>query len=185
MKVNSMKALQSMAFILAILALTLSSCSKKLNYFTQDLYEEYDWSVDELKRVQFYLSEDIVLYRELESESVAIDDGKIKFEDGRKVEEVVFEKGTPGVLSFSPKENRFAVSFDDDDRFLMFGPNEKAGGRFVLLAKDWDRRVGKVTYGDLTYRTSTSSAFASLLVDVDKVGSTDYRKEKVGGRKVN
>ncbi len=166
--------------------LTLSSCSKKLNYFTEDLYEEYDWSVDELKRVQFYLSEDIVLYRELESESVAIDNGKIKFKDGRKVEEVVFEKGTPGVLSFSPKENRFAVSFDDDDnRFLMFGPNKKAGGRFVLLAKDWDRRVGKVTYGDLTYRTSNSSAFASLLVDVDKVGTTDYRKEKVGGRKVN
>ena len=180
-----MKIFQSSSFILIVLAITASSCSKKLNYFTQDLYEEYNWSEDDLKGVQFYLSDDIVLYRELASESVAIDDGKIKLRDGRKIEEVVFDKGTPGVLSFSPKENRFAISFDDDGRFLMFGPNQKAGGRFVLLAKDWDRRNGEVTYGDITYNTSSASAFASLLVDLDKVGSTSYRKERVSGRKVN
>ncbi len=178
-----MKIVQT-TILSAVILLTICSCSKRLSYFTEDLYNEYNWSVDELKRVQFYLSEDIVLYRELESESAAIDDGKIKLSNGRKVDEIVFKKGTPGILSFSPRENRFAINFDDDDRFLMFGPNEKAGGRFVLLAKDWNRRAGKITYGGQVYRTSNSSAFASLLVDLDNVGRTSYRSEKADGRKI-
>ena len=28
----------------------------------------------------------------------------------------------------------------------MFGPNQRVGGRFVLLAKEWNNRRGKVTY---------------------------------------
>jgi len=179
-----MKTLQNLILFVVILGVTLPSCSKRLSYFTQDLYEEHNWSIDDLQGVQFYLSEDIVLYRQLESESSAIQDGKIKLRDGRKVEEVIFEKGTPGILSFSPKANRFAVNFDNDDRYLMFGPSSKAGGRFVLLAKDWDKRTGKVTYGGTTYNTSSSSAFASLLVDLDKFGRTSYRVEKAEGRKL-
>ena len=89
------------------------------------------------------------------------------------------------MLSFSPKENRFAINFDDDDRFLMFGPNQKAGGRFVLLAKDWNRSAGTITYGGESYRTSNASAFASLLVDLDNVGRTSYNSEKADGRKIN
>ena len=179
-----MKTFQ-IAILSTIIILSLSSCSKRLSYFTEDLYKEHNWSVEELKQVQFYLSEDIVLYRELQSESAAIDDGKIKLSNGRKVDEIVFKKGTPGVLSFSPKENRFAINFDDDDRFLMFGPNQKAGGRFVLLAKDWNRSAGTITYGGESYRTSNASAFASLLVDLDNVGRTSYNSEKADGRKIN
>lgn len=165
--------------------LLLSSCSKRLSYFTDSLYNEYDWSDEELKRVQFYLSEDIVLYRNLESESAHIDEGKIKIRDGRKVEEIIFERGTPCLLSFSPKEDRFAISFEENDKYLMFGPNKTTGGRFVLLAKDWKKRTGSVTYGGQTYFTSSASAFAALMVDLDSVGRTDYRVKKVRGRTID
>lgn len=173
-------------FVLCLLSLiVLSSCSKRLSYFTDHLYEEYDWSEEDLKQVQFYLSDDIVLYRDLSSEEARIQDGKIKIKNGRKVEEIIFEKGTPGLLLFSPKEDRLAVSFDQDNKYLMFGPNAKVGGKFVLLAKDWKKRSGQVTYGDLTYYTTSASAFSSLLVDLDHAGQVSHKVKKVKGRTID
>lgn len=163
----------------------LSSCSKKLSYFTDNLYDEYNWSEEDIKQIQFYLSSDIVLFREAVSDNVNITEGKIKIRDGRKVEEIVFKEGTPGLMIFSPKQNRFAVSFEENDKYLMFGSNEKAGGRFVLLAKDWKKRTGEVTYGGETYYTSSASALASLLVDLDTVGKTRYQTQKVKGRTID
>lgn len=173
-------------FAASIMSIVLfSSCSKKLSYFTDDLYEDYSWSDDDLKKIQFYLSNDIVLFREASSDNVRISEGKIKIRDGRKVEEIVFKKGTPGLMIFSPKKDRFAVSFEENDKYLMFGPNAKAGGRFVLLAKDWKKRTGQVTYGGETFYTSSASAFSALLVDLDTVGRTNYNVTKVKGRTID
>lgn len=173
-------------FVICLFSLfVLSSCSKKLSYFTDQLYDEYDWSEEELKKVQFYLSDDIVLYRELSSEEARIKDGKIKIKDGRKIEEIIFEEGTPGLLLFSPKQDRLAISFDQDDKYLMFGSNSKVGGKFVLLAKDWKKRTGQVTYGTQTYYTTSASAFSSLLVDLDHAGGVNRQVQKVKGRTID
>lgn len=163
----------------------MTSCSKNLSYFTDNLYEDYSWSDEDLKKIQFYLSDDIVLFREASSDNARISEGKIKIRDGRKVEEIVFKKGTPGLMIFSPKKKRFAVSFEENDKYLMFGPNAKAGGRFVLLAKDWKKRTGQVTYGGESFYTSSASAFAALLVDLDTVGRTNYTVKKVKGRTID
>ncbi|MBI5916510.1 MAG: hypothetical protein HY842_14125, partial [Bacteroidetes bacterium] len=134
--------------VMAVLGLTLlSSCSNKLSYFTQDLQERYRWRDDELKKIQFYVSQDIVLKRELTGGSTDIVSGKIKIEDGRQIEEVVIRKGTPGAFLFSPKDERFAIGFEEgSERYLIFGPSPKYSDRFVLLASDWDKRTGSVTY---------------------------------------
>lgn len=180
-----MKVTPTLFAICLMAVFVFSSCSKRLSYFTDNLYEDYNWSEEDLKRIQFYLSDDIVLFREASSDDVRISDGKIKIRDGRKVEEIVFKKGTPGLMIFSPKENRFAVSFEENDKFLMFGSTEKAGGRFVLLAKDWKKRTGQVTYGGEIFYTSSASAVASLLVDLDNVGRTNYQVKKVKGRTID
>lgn len=170
---------------MAILVFTSSSCSKKLSHFTQSIYNDFDWSENELKKIQFYLSDDIVLYRQLKAEDSRITDGKIRVKDGSEVEEIVFERGTPGILLFSPEQNRFAISFESNDNFLMFGPNPKAGGRYLLLAKDWNKRTGKVTYKGKTYNTSSESAYSALMVDIKKLQQTKYKRKKVKGRIVN
>ena len=170
--------------IVAFVAL-LSCCSPALNYYTKSMHEDYRLSETELKNVQFYLSHDIVLYRELGTHDSKIAEGKIKIVNGRKIEEIIFPKETPGVLVFSPKQNRFAISFEEGtDNYLMFGPNKKAGGRFVLLAKEWDRRIGKVTYKGKTYKTDSDSAMSALLVDVDKARRISKKTSKVKGRKI-
>ena len=96
-------------------------------------------------------------------------------------------KGTPGIFVKSPATNRLAISFEDgsDERFLMFGPNPKAGNRFVLLAKDWERDWGQVTYDGKLYRVSSRSAYASLLVDLKKIDRTIIDSRTAAGRKVS
>ncbi len=168
-----------------ISAMIITSCSPKLYPFTDNVYEEIDSSSDALSKVQFYLSGDIVLYRDFGGKRTSVENGTIKIVDGRKIEEVIFKKGTPGVFVFSPKRDRVAISFEaEDDKYLMFGPNQKAGGRFVLLAKEWKKKRGKVTYAGETWNTTTESAYSNLLVDLDKARKTKHKKTTVKGRKI-
>jgi hypothetical protein len=173
-------------FLLPALMIGLGACSPTLSPLTQNLYEESRWTDSELKRIQFYLSDNIVLRRELSGGSSEIISGKIKIVDGRQVEEIFIRKGTPGVFLFSPKDNRLAVSFEEggNDRFLVFGPNPKAGSRFVLLASEWDRRQGTVTYEGRKFSVDASSAYAALMIDLKKVRKVTVQTRTAGGRKV-
>lgn len=165
--------------------LLLSSCGPNLKYFTEDMYDEHQWSDRELKRIQFYVSQDIVLYRGLSDSNSKIENGQIKVNSDRKVEEVVIKKGTPGVFVQAPKQDRFAISFGNGKgQFLMFGPNSKANGRFVLLAKNWDRRSGQISYGGQIYETSSESAYAALMVDVKRARRTKTDSKEAKGQRV-
>ncbi len=180
-----MKITKLLSF-LAFALLGLSSCGPNLSYLTEDLYDENRWSDDELKKIQFYVSQDIVLRREASQGESTIESGRIKVINGKKVEEIVIRKGTQGVFLFRPSEDRFAVSFESggEDRYLMFGPNPKARGRYVLLASDWKRNRGLVSYDDTKYYTPTSSAYAALMVDMKKIRRIALRSRTAKGRTV-
>lgn len=172
-------------FVIASLFM-MSSCSKQLTYLTEKLYDDHQWSEPELKQIQFYVSEDIVLYRASKSGNSTIQDGKIRINSDHKVEEVRINSGTPGTLIFSPKEDRFAICFDkDSDKYLMFGPHKKARGRFVLMAKKWNKREGIITYGGEEYYTDSNSAYAALMVDIDKAQRSVTKTNTARGRQVN
>ena len=173
--------------IILILMVTASSCSKKLTYFTEDLYESYNWDKEDMKRIQFYVSQDVHLYRSGGSDNSTIEDGKIKLNSQERIEEIIIEKGTPGTLVFTPDTDRFAVSFDDPGEYLMFAPSEKMSGRFVLRAKKWNKRGkgGIVSYGGKEYSTTSDAAYAALLVDVKKAKKSIVTSEKASGSRVN
>lgn len=172
--------------LLCLVALVTTSCSPRLSPFTKRLQQENKWSSSELKQIQFYLSQDIVLYKQASSGDSKIEDGKIRMVDGKRVKEIVIPKGTPGVLIDLPKQNRFAVSFENgDERFLIFGPNPKRGNRFVLLAKEWNRNRGKVVYGGENYYTRGENALATLMVDLKKSRKVSVKSRTAKGRKID
>lgn len=178
-----MKNVSFLFFITAMFLLT--SCSKKLTYYSNKLQNDFNWTEADLSRIQFYVSQDIQLYKVKAGGGSEIENGKIKIKDRKVVNEVVIKKGTPGVLVFTPNEKRFAICFDDDtDKYLMFGPSKKNGGRYSLLAKDWQRRDGIITYGGQEYRTNSSSAYASLMVDIKKASNSVRTSKTASGRKV-
>jgi hypothetical protein len=179
-----------MNYLNAILAFglmaLLTSCSPTLTPFTQKLYDDYKWNPDDLKQIQFYLSDDIVLRRKASEGETQIQNGKIKTIDGEKIEELIFKRGTPCVYLFSPKEQRFAISFEQSEpaKYLMFGPNPKYGNRYVLLGKEWNRNSGTVTYQDASWYTTSESAFACLLVDLQHMSSVQRNSQVIKGHKI-
>ncbi len=164
-----------------------TSCTKNLTPFSQDLYDKYRWSNEELKNIQFYLSNDVVLYKKVDGNEASINDGKIQIKKEKKGEKIVIQKGTPGVFLFSPKNNRFAISFheNDDTKYLMFGPNEALHGNFALLGKEWGKYQGQVTYQDQIYAVNANDALAILLVDLRNVSKYNYQSKQERGRKLN
>lgn len=180
-----MKILMNGFFVVVILF--LASCSPKLSPFSQNLVRQNGWTEDELQKIQYYLSDDIVLKRDFTRGSSEIVSGEIKMVNGRQVEEVRIPEGTPGIVLFQPKKDRIAVSFESgkDSRYLMFGPNPKRRGQYVLLASDWENRRGKVKYDGKTYYTNSQSALATLLVDLKKTGKTSVKRRSAKGRKID
>jgi len=167
--------------------IVMSSCSPRLTPFTQRLYKENGWSERDLQSIQFYLSQDIVLTRQMREGDSAIKDGKVKVVAGREIEEIKFPKGTPGVLLFIPKVNRFAISFEEggEEKYVMFGPNKKYSGKYMMLAADWDKNYGTVSYDDRVYRTDSESAYAALLIDLKAIRKTTVKSKTAKGRTVN
>lgn len=173
-------------FIL-LAGLTLTACSPRLTPFTQQLVDENSWTDAELKKIQFYLSHDVILRRQLVDGSATIRGGEIKIVNGKQVEEIIIPNGTPGVLLFQPKTQRFAIGFEEgsDTRYLMFGPNSKVGGKYVLLASEWQKRQGKVTYEGESYWVDGTNAIASLMVDLKRISKTNVKTRTAGGRTID
>ncbi|HRO08462.1 MAG TPA: hypothetical protein PK047_06305 [Saprospiraceae bacterium] len=167
--------------------LSMLSCAPSLVYYTDDINKKAGWSDEELQNIQFYLSDDIVLWNDNGSGNVSVTGGKIQMDKERNIEEVIIKKNTPGVFLFSPKKDHYAICFDknDDSRYLVFGPSDKMNGRYVLLAKSWNNKTGKVTYGNKTYSTPATSAYANLLVNMKKSKTVRKSTNSPAGRKVN
>lgn len=170
-----------------ILILVSVSCSPKLHPFTQEMYDRYSWNEDDLRSIQFYLSREVVLRKSASRGESEIIDGKIRDVRDRKVNEVVIPAKTPGILVYLPKSNRFGVSFEStgDQKFLMFGPNPKSGGKYVLLAKEWKNRKGRISYDDAIYTTDLGASFSHLLVNIKKVHKIGVRSSTARGRTIN
>jgi len=176
----------STQLLIALSLLLLAACSPRLTTLTDDLRQQNNWSEQELEKIQFYLSEDLSLTRERNRGTTAITQGKVQVRNGREIEEVIIRRGTPGVVLFAPKPNQLAIGFDprDDGKFLVFGSNPKMRGRYTLLAKDWERYSGKVTYDGQTWNVGVASGDVNLLLDLRRKGQTERNVQSPGGRRV-
>jgi hypothetical protein len=163
-----------------------TGCAPTLSPFTEKLYTNQNWTKEDLSKIQFYVDEPILLYRRVSDASTEIIQGKVRIEQGQKIEEVIIPRGTPGVYLFSPKGEHLAIGFDPEhtDRYLIFGPNPKARGAYTLLGKDWGRQEGTVTYGGTAYQTRAQAGLTALMIDVRKAGSTQVSRSTVRGRRL-
>lgn len=174
-------------YILPLLVLlSMASCSMDLQPFTESQRVQNNWSGDDLKKIQFYLSDALVLQRKLTGGSSEIVSGKVRIVDGVQMEEIVIPKGTPGVIVFNSVDNRLGISFEDgDERYLMFGVNPNKGDRYHLLASDWKNQIGKVQYEGKEWFTNVNGGNAHLLIDLKKVYKRELNRRTAGGRKLD
>lgn len=99
------------ALVLSVIALSmLGGCASYIP-FTHELRTEHGLTDDEVKNLQFYVSHDVTLRREVESGGRKVTPGhKLLLISGKQIEEVVIPAQTPGVaVKVGPRA--LAVSF--------------------------------------------------------------------------
>lgn len=190
-----MRAVASAALAL-IACIAISGCSKAA--FTQGVREQFGLTREDLRRIQFFNSDTIVLQREVEAQSRSLKDNELVMRGGVLVEQVKVSERTPCValrvegdfmlMGFSPKDPRAALWFRaqrDDD--LERAPER----RYELVALDnplvesgaFEPRYSKgflVTWGGAEYHV-TAGREAYLLYDLDHDFERDMVEQSAPG----
>ncbi len=172
--------MKSFTILFSILLVTIfSSCSRKLA-FTTDVNKKMGLTPTKLKKVQFYTSSEIQLLKVDNDSDLGISDGKIVINQSKSSEKIVIKKGTPCVLVDTLAGGRYLFSFEQGERFLVFGNETKSGGYYSLMAKNWNNGKGQLNYGGQNYWTESGQAHLDIKAKVFK--KLNSRKRTVKGR---
>lgn len=162
-----MKSLLAKILILSVL---LTSCARR-TAFTKTMKDEGEFSDLQLSKIQFYISDAILLYESKADSKIHIVDGKIIQNSLTESEMIVIKENTPGILTRLDKQNNLGISFETaDGKVLMF---TILGDTYNLAADEWTGGIGKLQYGDKTYYTDAGHVYLTV-----KVKEFKYAKSK-------
>ncbi len=150
---------------LVLILMILTSCSKKI-FFTNEVKKKIDEKELNIKRVQFYNSEKIILSRSIPHDEAEITNGEVKFENGQFIEEVLIRQGTPGICDEGDKKE-LDISFErGGDKVITFKLNELTG--YYEIAVDYQPDgLNTIVYDSIRYKIQPSSENAKLMIRKD------------------
>ena len=166
--------------ILILLAsAALFGCSPKFVPFTTDVQTHL--SDMDLSKVQFYISNDIILYKTSEKNKASIENGKVVVLNRNNSESIIIRKNTPCILEYSLNSKNLIVSFElGVGKYLSFGTDST--GYFSLMAQKWQGKKGILKYAHNTYTTESGGTF--LLIQMRELKRIDQRYKVIYGRKL-
>ena len=168
--------------LILFISIVFTSCNSTI-YFTQETRNNLNENSLKTEDVQFYVSEKLILKRNLTYDETKIARGEIRFENGQYVEEIIIPKNTQGV-AVELKWNSIDVAFEQGiNRDLKFVLNEE--NIYQITALKWDNNYGKVKYDTLYYYLEPGSDGALLKVKKSDVFNFQKKKRIVKGRTVS
>lgn len=178
------------SFLLVVIAVALSSCSQKV-YFTKETKEKLEAKGVDLKKIQYYNSEAIVLLREVNDEEVKVAEGKVRFENGKNVEEIIIKRNTPGIFAEANTSDAMMIRFEKGGtKYLPFVPSKDYSGRKNIYQLGYLDRVNSggsrfaiVNYDDKKYSIVFGSN-AALLIDKSVLVKEERKTRVAEGVKV-
>ncbi|MBS1935516.1 MAG: hypothetical protein JST96_16060 [Bacteroidetes bacterium] len=147
-------------FILSTLAITLFSCSSSRKTsdknrfvpFTRELKQRLERDNIDLRQVQFYIDQKVVMSRYVDNEKVQVTSGVVKFDNGQYVNEVVVPSFTPGVCE-QVINDRLLISFEKGNNDLAFGLGTGySSDNYVLYGNDWKNGTAVVSFDNNKFR---------------------------------
>jgi hypothetical protein len=156
--------------------------------FTKDLQERITSSNLDIKKVQFFIDQRLILRRTLGNQKSNIKGGQILFENGLYIHEVIIPKYTPGICE-GIDGDRISISFELQNNDISFGPHGNNLQSFTLSARNWSNGTGELTYDNATYSvkcaTCTNVAATTLLVKKSEAHKIQKTQRIVKGRRVS
>lgn len=196
-----MKKTILVSLVTVSLAITLfSSCSRKgfatgpdtyvdSSYitFTKGLKQRLDRDNIDVRKVQFYIDQKLVLRRSMGSEKGTVKQGVIVFDNGQYVNELVIPAFTPGICEWASGDD-MKISFDVAGKTIEFGALY-ANTNYILVGSNWRNGTVDITYDGQLYQVSCAScnnvADAKLVVRKNQAFKNDDNAKVVAGRRIN
>lgn len=156
---------------------------------TTDLIRRMRLSPDQLANLQFYTSHRIILQRELAGADQYVQGGRLVTRDGRYLDQVVIERGTPGVATHIDGQS-ITIDFGQGSP-LKFGLpptlhrswSNPLHRSYRLLAWGWQgNNTAKVHFDNKVYRAVGPSAAAALLIDQDELRQVSTQRRVLPGK---
>lgn len=157
--------------------------------FTAELKQRLERSNVDLKQVQFYIDQKVVMTRNLGNEKVEVSSGVVKFSNGEYINEVIVPSFTPGVCE-SVANEKLMISFEKGNNDLAFGLGSGyTANSYVLYGNDWRNGSAVVSFDNNKFRarcaTCQDLAMVRLLVRKSEMEQVERKTHVVQGRTVN
>jgi hypothetical protein len=168
--------------------------------FTGDLRSKIEAQGLDLKKIQYYNSQKIVLRRVLSTSDTRVTSGEVRLQNGLMVEEIQIKKNTPGVCDSLFKDGMFVRFEHEPGRFLVF--KQGGYGEYEMKADKWDPKSvgtqnsegyaqflelnkGEVIYEGKKYFTNTTISRPKLKIKKTETSKFAKNSRKAAGVKVH
>lgn len=186
---NIFSALCLFAFI-GFLSSCRSSRNAGKNYvpFTRELKDRLERENIDIKQVQFYVDQKLIMSRYVDDNKAQVNSGVLKLENGRYINEVIVNPFTPGVLEDITNGN-LMVSFEKGNNNLGFGLGSNySANQYVLYGFEWKNGTAVVNFDNNKFRvrcgTCSDVASARLMIKKSVVDKFQKKTRVLEGRKV-
>lgn len=173
--------------LLAVVTLTLlGSCGMKVP-LTKAIKQEYNLDEAALRKVQFYVSSEIILQQESKKGSAGTtSDGTLVSTSANEKSRLIILPRTKCVFEEYVDSNTIVIRFENGaTRTISFAtrPNME-NGKYYFLA-EWEQgKGGRIQYDNQVYYATPSSASAYIMVKVKRSQRTKRKDRRVKGMKV-
>jgi hypothetical protein len=167
------------------LGLILFSCGTKVPV-TNQLKEEYDLNEKNMKIVQFYTSQTIILQRSKTSGSQGAEDGKLVTSKNSDLDRIIIPSNTKCVFDSYGSNGEVFIRFEVGvGKTLKFAVRQgQSSGKYYLVANWKPDLGGEISYGNEMYFATQESGSAYLMVVLKKLNKTRKKDRVVKGMKV-
>ena len=151
--------------------------------FTHSLRMEYNLTPPELKRLQFYVSHPIQLRHVDTSGKYEIAKGKLVVKDGKDVNEIVVNRGTPGI-AVDVRDPELRVSFEENFSFGFVRGTGPQSDVYVLAFVNNEQGQPIVRYGGADFQMEQNSQLAHLLINKEELTEIVNKRRVLPGRRI-
>lgn len=202
----SKKKMKSHNIQLLLLLIPLFTSCKV--HFTHGIKEELQSNDVDLKKIQYYNSNDIELKRFISKSETKVASGEVQTNQGRYIEIIRIDKNTPGICDSVGDEELFIRFERGEGKVLRFKRDDSVDDHYVLHADEWDpdeidrenipslegstnyaavgenEYTGKIQYGGHTYYTRNYEEKPKLKIKKTETSTTETETREVEGIEV-
>ena len=170
-----------------VTAFFITSCNKK-TYFTSEIRNSIESRNIDLKKLQYFIDNDVVFRRDINSDTARIAGGNIVFQNGSYFETVTLKANTKGICT-AVYPNRLNIAFETgDNKYITFAIPKSMGNSNVYQMINEDRygnETNAIKYDNMAYNLVVKHDYLPRLMIRKRLIEKEDRIDRImKGRKV-